>query len=204
MTYYEHLTALFKDCRLQHTYLKTMKNIIVDLDNTLWDFASVFEERLKKAAPTIPPMTEWQWDFYKDHIGLEQLHNIINSIHIEQDRFKPFPSAKWFLDSLFERGFEIIIASHRHVDSREATLYFLDKNDLPYTDLHISNDKTVLFDISDAIIDDAPTLLDEAKNKGLIRTGLRYPWNKLVEHPLFECLEDVLQYLLQELNLGVE
>jgi phosphoglycolate phosphatase-like HAD superfamily hydrolase len=177
-----------------------MKNIIVDLDNTLWDFASVFEERLRKIAPTIPPMGKWEWDFYKHHISLEQLHHTIDSIHIEQDRFKPFPSSKRFLDSLHESGFEITIASHRHAHTREATISFLKKYDLPYTDLHISHDKTVLFDTSDAIIDDAPKLLDEAKNRGLICTGLRYPWNKHLDHPLFESLEDILEYVLREFS----
>lgn len=175
-----------------------MKNVIVDLDNTLWDFASVFEERLKKAVPTIPPMAEWQWDFYREHISVEQLHNIIDSIHIEQDRFNPFPSAKWFLNSLLDKEYKIIIASHRHKDSREATINFLEKHNLPYTKLHISHDKTVLFDACDAIVDDAPKLLNEARNRGLICTGLRYPWNEHLEHSLFDSLEDILRYLLQE------
>jgi len=61
----------------------------------------------------------------------------------------------------------------------------------------LSNNKAVLFDSSIALVDDAPHLLDEAKLKGLICTGLRRPWNKNTEHPLFDSLEEVLKFLLK-------
>lgn len=177
-----------------------MQKIIVDIDNTLWDFASVFEDRLKKIAPTIPPMTEWKWDFYMEYITLEELYRIINDIHIEQDLFEPFPSSKWFLTSLLDEGYEIIIASHRQENSRKVTENFLRKHNLLYSELHLSNDKTILFDSSIAIVDDAPNILDEAKQKGLICTGLHCPWNKHTEHPLFSSLEEVSEFLLKEID----
>jgi len=177
-----------------------MQRIIVDIDNTLWDFASVFQERLRKIAPAIPPMTEWKWDFYMDYISLEELYSIINDIHKEQDLFEPFPSAKWFLNSLLDEGYEITIASHRQENSRKVTENFLRKHSLQYTELHLSNNKTVLFDSSIAIVDDAPHLLDEAKQKGLICTGLLHPWNKNTGHPLFGSLEEVLEFLLKKLH----
>lgn len=177
-----------------------MKRIIVDIDNTLWDFASVFYERLKKIAPTIPPMELWNWDFYKDHLNIEDLYNIIDGIHKEQDLFQPFPSARWFLESLNERGFSLIIASHRQDDYRGATERFLQKHNLLYHELHLCRDKTVLFDKSCALVDDAPVLLDKAKQRGIICTGLRYPWNKHTEHPLFNSLKEVLNFLLERLD----
>lgn len=177
-----------------------MRRIIVDIDNTLWDFASVFCERLKRIAPAIPPVDKWDWDFYKDYISLEELYTVIDGIHREQDIFEPFPSAKWFLESLFAEGYAPIIASHRQNSSRKATEDFLQKHNLPYVELHLSYDKTVLFNSSCAIVDDAPSLLDHARQKGLICTGLRYPWNKNTEHPLFDSLEGVLEFLLKELN----
>jgi phosphoglycolate phosphatase-like HAD superfamily hydrolase len=172
-----------------------IQRIIIDIDNTLWDFASIFHERLKDIAPAIPPMKDWEWDFYMDYISIEELYSIINYIHIEQDSFKPYPSAKWFLESLIERGYEITIASHRQENTREATERFLKKHNLPYTELHLSNNKAVLFDSSIAIVDDAPYLLDEAKNKGLICTGLRHPWNRNTEHHLFDSLEEIFDFL---------
>lgn len=177
-----------------------MKRIIVDIDNTLWDFASVFYERLRKIAPAIPPMDVWNWDFYKDHLSVEELYDVIEGIHKDQDLFQPFPSAKWFLESLLAEGYSLIIASHRQNNSREATEHFLQKHNLLYAELHLCHDKTVLFDTSCALVDDAPILLDKAKQKGLICTGLRYPWNKHTEHPLFNSLEEVLEFLLKKLD----
>lgn len=177
-----------------------MRRIIVDIDNTLWDFASVFYERLRKIAPAIPPMDLWDWDFYKDHISLEDLHAVIEGIHKEQDLFHPFPSARCFLESLSEKGYSLIIASHRLDNSRSATERFLHKHNLPYHELYLCQDKTILFDRSCALVDDAPILLDKAKQKGIICTGLRYPWNKHTEHPLFASLEEVLNFLLEKLG----
>jgi len=181
-----------------------VRKIIVDIDNTLWDFASVFNEMLRKIAPSIPPVKDWKWDFYMDYISLDELYCIIDEIHKKQDIFEPFPSSRWFLESLLNKGYEIIIASHRQEHSREATEKFLQKHKLPYTELHLSNNKTVLFDSCIAIIDDAPQTLDEAKQKGLICTGLRFPWNKYTEHSLFDSLEEVLEFLFKKLNSNNE
>lgn len=177
-----------------------MPRIIVDIDNTLWDFASVLFDRLKKIAPTIPPMNEWKWDFYAGYVSIKELYNTIDEIHREQHVFEPFPSAKRFLESLLSEGYKVIIASHRDEKTRKATEDFLKNYKLPYTELHLSHDKSILFDSSIAIVDDAPYLLDKAKQKGLIRTGLRYPWNRHTGHPLFDSLEDISGFLLKELN----
>ena len=177
-----------------------MTKIIVDIDNTIWDFASVFHKRIKKVAPGIPPINEWKWDFYLEYISIEELTRICNEIHMEQDLFIPFPSSRYFLSTLLNEGYKVIIASHRDEKSRLATERFMKKYDLPYTELHLSNDKTVLFDNCGAIVDDAPYLLDEAKNKGLVSTGLLWPWNMNSKHRLFITLEEILDYLLEELN----
>jgi len=58
-----------------------MKSIIVDIDNTLWDFASVFYDRLKDIIPDIPPLNNWEWDFYEKYITGEELYRIVNDIH---------------------------------------------------------------------------------------------------------------------------
>jgi hypothetical protein len=177
-----------------------MQRIIVDIDNTLWDFASVFHDRLKEIIPEIPPMAEWKWDFYKGYMTDEDLFRIVNDIHLIQDIFDPFPSAKWFLDTLFTNGYDVVIASHRHEDARDATEAFLKKHDLSYSELHLSYNKAILFDSSSAIVDDSPYLLDEAKNNGLICSGLLYPWNIETDYPLFNTLEEISEFILEELR----
>ena len=185
--------------RKHHIY-SIMQRIIVDIDNTLWDFASVFEEKLKETVPGIPPSNEWKWDFYKEYITEEELYRIVNDIHSVQDLFEPFPSARLFLDSISHNGYDIVIASHRHEDSRDVTEAFLRKHDLRYNELHLSYNKAILFDSGNAIVDDSPHLLDEAQQKGLVCTGLSYPWNRNTDHPLFQSLEEVLEFLMRELK----
>jgi hypothetical protein len=185
--------------RKHHIY-SIMQRIIVDIDNTLWDFASVFEEKLKEKVPSIPPFNEWRWDFYKEYITDEELYRIVNDIHSVQDLFEPFPSARFFLDSIAQNGYDVVIASHRHEDSRDATETFLRKNDLLFNELHLSYNKAILFDSSNALIDDSPHLLDEAQQKGLICTGLSYPWNRHTNHPLFQSLDEILEFLLREMK----
>ena len=175
-----------------------MRRIIVDIDNTLWDFASIFEVKLKEEIPGIPPFNEWEWDFYREYITEEELYRIVNDIHRVQHLFEPFPSARWFLDSLFNIGCDVIIASHRHENSRDVTETFLKKHNLHHSELHLSYNKAILFDSCTAIVDDSPHLLDKARKMGLICTGLRYPWNKNTSHALFQSLEEVLEFLLRE------
>jgi hypothetical protein len=177
-----------------------MQRIIVDIDNTLWDFASVFEEKLKEQVPGIPSFNEWSWDFYKEYITDEELYRIVNDIHSVQDHYDPFPSARFFLDSISQNGYHVVIASHRHRDSRGVTEIFLKKHGLQYNELHLSYNKAILFDSSTAIVDDSPQLLDEAKQKGLICTGLSYPWNRNTGHALFQSLDEVLGFLIWELK----
>jgi len=45
--------------------------IIVDVDNTLWDFASVLYRKISHYG--VPEPSEWYGDFYKRYFSLEQL-----------------------------------------------------------------------------------------------------------------------------------
>jgi hypothetical protein len=68
-------------------------------------------------------------------------------------------------------------------------------HNLAYDEIHLSNDKSVLFNDLCAIVDDSPSVLDKAKAAGIIRVGLRCPWNEDIDHPLFDTLLEVLNYL---------
>lgn len=180
--------------------MNTQKRIIVDIDNTLWDFASEFYKKIKLVSPEIPPINEWTWDFYMDYISLEELASICNEIHLNQENYKPFDFSRQFLLELIKNGYDVIIASHREENARQSTERFFIKHDLPYTELHLTNDKTLLFNNCVAVVDDAPHILDDAKRRDLICTGLEWPWNKASNHKLFKTLEEVLSYLLKELK----
>ena len=109
--------------------------------------------------------------------------------------FPLYDDARPFLASLRNKGFYIIIASHREQGTFEPTERWLRMHNLAYDEIHLSNDKSVLFNDLCAIVDDSPSVLDKAKGAGIIRVGLRCPWNEKTNHPLFDTLPEILVYL---------
>jgi 5'(3')-deoxyribonucleotidase len=173
-----------------------MKKIIVDIDNTLWDLAPVFFEYLERYNPSIPVDDLKRGETrLKGYIPREDLLGVLKEIHMKQNEFVPFPDAREFLVSLRAMGLYIIIASLRHEDARTATERWLKQYDLPYDELHLSDDKTVLFCDAWAIVDDSTWTLNRAVEAGIVRTGLVNAWNANKGHPLFASLQEVLEYL---------
>ncbi|HUJ18572.1 MAG TPA: hypothetical protein VL197_11335 [Nitrospirota bacterium] len=171
-----------------------MKRIIVDIDNTLWDFAGSFWKKVRHLG--VPRPSEWQVDFWKDFFTFEQFLRYIDEVHEEQDAGAlPFPGAADFLSALRTGGLRITIASHRDPARRGATERWLKAHGLAYDELYVGPDKTILFDDHQALVDDSSELLDKAASRGLIAAGLRYPWNRDSGHSLFESLAEVLVYL---------
>ncbi len=174
------------------------KRIIVDIDNTLWDFGSVLWEYLREVNSHIPRPTAWlKWDFWVDYVTEKEFSDSIRSIHLNQThhRFVPYPDAKSFLDSLKKDGYYVLIASHRDEDTLSSTIKWFNTHELAFDAIHIGHDKSVLFDGCHAVIDDSPLLLDKAKHFGIIRSGLMHPWNKESGHPLFSDLNEVYNYI---------
>jgi FMN phosphatase YigB (HAD superfamily) len=177
-----------------------MKKIIVDIDNTLWDFASVFYERITKVNPDFSPPKGWHtFDFWKAYLSPKQFYGIIRDIHMDQNLFSPYPQAESFLSSLNENDFTVIVASHREKGTFDVTARWLRQNNLIFDELHISNDKTILFKECRAIVDDSPMTLEKAAKAGIIGVGLRMPWNERENYTLFDSLAEVLQYLKKQL-----
>ncbi len=172
----------------------TKNRIIVDIDNTLWDFASAL---WKKVAPLgVPHPSEWAWDFYRPYLSIEQLLGYVDEVHNEQDgRHPPFPDSADFLSSLRKKACHITIASLRSPGKRTITEAWLKTHGLVYDELYLVSDKSFLFDNHHAIVDDDARTLDKAAKKGLIATGLKYAWNKHSNHALFTKLPDVLEHL---------
>ncbi len=171
-----------------------MMKIIVDIDNTLWDFAARLWKKVEHFG--VPRPSEWHWDFWKDYFTIEQLLDYIDEVHKEQDaNTLPFPEAADFLSGLKKGGCHITIASHRNPASRDVTDKWLKMHGLAFDELYVGPDKTILFSDHHAIVDDSAELLDKAEKKGLITAGLRYSWNRDSRHSLFENLTDVLVYL---------
>ncbi len=177
-----------------------MEKIIVDIDNTLWDLAPVLYDRMSKACPALPPAAEWrQWDFWRSCVEPKTIYAILDDIHMEQDTFSPFDDAAAFLADLKRMGFYIVVASHRRKEALGPATKWLRSNNLVYDDIHLSYDKTVLFKDSWGVVDDNPIVLKKAKDAGIVRAGLRNPWNENEDHPLFDNLSQIAEYLRNQL-----
>ena len=173
-----------------------MRKIIVDIDNTLWDLAPVLYEELKRFNNELPSPSNWyKWDFWKGYVSERVLYGVLRDIHSKQDIYKPYLDAERFLSFLKEKGFYIIIASHREKGTFDATKKWLTINNLIFDEVHLSYDKTVLFNQCWAIVDDSPITLGKAKAAGIVRAGLKNPWNEREEHPLFSDLTEIFKYL---------
>jgi len=172
------------------------KKIIVDIDNTLWDLAPVLWERLRRFNPGTPPPSGWvDWNFWEAFVPLRDLYMVLREIHSRQDLYNPYPESKSFLDALKERRFHITIASHREKGTMEATVRWLKKYELRFDEIHLLHDKSILFDHHFAIVDDSPVTLKKAAEAGIVRVGLRNPWNEHTDHPLFDNLGEILAYI---------
>ena len=180
-----------------------LKKAVVDIDNTLWHFCDVLYERLKEINHAMPPPDGWiDWDFWMNYCSEEEFMSAIHSIHFRQDdeRHLPYSEAKNFLLTLKEHDFHIVIASHRIPESLKQTERWLRKHELVYDELHLSYDKTVLFDETcHVVVDDSPFVLEAAAKKGLIASGLMFPWNDNNGdngYRLFSDLKEILDHIL--------
>ncbi len=173
-----------------------MHKIVIDIDNTLWHFAPVLYERMKRVNPDFAPASGWNsFDFWKAYVSPRMFYDIIKGIHMDQEQFTPYPDARPFLASLKGLDIHITIASHREKGTLGVTVNWLNSHHLIFDDVHLSNDKSVLFDDCWAVVDDSPFVLDKAAGAGIIGTGLKMPWNDRGGYTLFDNLTEVLHYL---------
>ena len=180
-----------------------LKKAIIDIDNTLWHFCDVLYEELRKVNKTMPPPEYWvDWDFWENYCSLDDFMEAIHRIQMNQDddRHLPYSEAKSFLSTLKYHNFHIVIASHRIPESLAQTEKWLVKHDLIFDELHLSNDKTVLFDEDcHIVVDDSPVTLEKAAEKGILASGILFPWNRSLDNNgcrLFDNLDHVLDHLL--------
>jgi len=178
------------------------KVAVIDIDNTLWQFCDVFYEELRKINSTFPTPDEWTaFDIWEGYCSEADFFNAIHRIHVQQDStaYQPYPEAGGFLSTLKEKGFYLIIASHRSPDTRNQTERWLARHGLVYDELHLSYDKTILFTRTDVVVDDSPYNLEKALETGVLGTGLLFPWNRPCADNgfrLFQNLNGVLRYIL--------
>jgi hypothetical protein len=178
------------------------KKAIVDIDNTLWHFCDALYDNLVALNGSFPSPDKWEhWDFWERYCSAQIFYGAVEAVHQNQDHetYLPYPDARNFLTALRENGYHVTIASHRSPEFRNQTEKWLEKHDLRYDELHLSFEKTRLFDKNTAIVvDDAPQTLEKAVEKGAFSAGLLFPWNR--NHTgkgfaLFNRLEEILDHI---------
>ncbi len=179
------------------------KIAVVDIDNTLWQFCDALYERLRKVNENFPSPESWtHWDLWEGYCSEADFSSAVNAVHLNQDSdsYLPYPEAKDFLINLKANDYHITIASHRSPDYRKQTEKWLEMHGLVYNELHLSFDKTRLFDKStDVVVDDAPQVLEKAVEAGVMAAGLLFPWNQAYSDNgfrLFNNLNDILSHIL--------
>jgi hypothetical protein len=185
--------------------MKQRKKAIVDIDNTLWHFCDALYEELRKTNKRFPTPDSWtDWDLWEGYCTEDDFYNAVNAIHFNQqsDNYLPYPQARDFLINLKENGYHITIASHRSPDYMMQTEKWLKKHGLVYDELHLSFHKTQLFtESTDVVVDDSPLVLEKAVAKGVMATGLLFPWNKLYSENgfiLLNSLDEILEFILDQ------
>lgn len=178
--------------------------MIVDIDNTLWQFCDPFFEELRKINKDFPTPDLWtHWDIWENYCSNQDFHGAVNAIHFRQDsdNFEPYPEARGFLTELKQAGYHITIASHRLPEYMTQTESWLNKHGLVYDDIHLSHHKTRLFNANtNVVVDDAPEVLEKAVENGALATGLLFPWNKTYQNNGFRLLsnlDDILKEILR-------
>lgn len=184
--------------------MRNMKQAVIDIDNTLWQFCDAFYDELKKINPAFPEVEQWTtWNFFEGLCTEQEFMASVDAIHARQDsdEFQPYPEAQGFLRSLKEQGYRVVIASHRRQEMQGSTERWLRKHGLPYDELHLSFDKTVLFDKTALVVDDAPHTLEKAVAHQAVGAGLLFPWNRAYAgngFGLFDNLDQVMGYIVSK------
>jgi hypothetical protein len=177
----------------------TRRKAVIDVDEILWSFSKAFYDEIKLHGYDVPVPDEWDhWSIFWLWLPKQEAFLIFDVIHGRQSKYAPYKDAKEFLTKLRNMGYYIIIASHRNPDLKDELIKWLDTYELPYDELHVSFDKTVLFDdpCIKLVVDDRPETLVKAKDAGKIAVGLMKPWNRRCgKLMLFKTLQDITEYL---------
>lgn len=178
------------------------KKAVIDIDNTLWQFCDALYEGLRMVNGAMPSPEKWvDWDFWTRYCSRADFMAVIHRVQLNQnhDNHRPYPEAEGFLRTLKDHRFHIVIASHRGPETLDQTEKWLLRHGLIFDELHLSNDKTVLFDETcHIVVDDSPSVLEKAAEKEILASGLSFPWNRDHDngYRLFDNLNDVAAHLI--------
>ncbi|OSS41633.1 hypothetical protein DESAMIL20_1186 [Desulfurella amilsii] len=153
--------------------------VFIDIGNTLWNFGAPLYVKLYSKGYNILPSRLWDCYFTKGFVPDDEFYNAINEVHEEQNNYKPYAYVKEFLKNLKDMGYTIIATSNKSHELYFSTYKWLEKNNIIFDDLILSDDKRKLFNKNtEFVVDDSPIVLEHALKLGIPATGLLFNWNK--------------------------
>ena len=157
-----------------------MKKALIDVDETLYDYATPLYETIKNNGINIKPPSEWNsWDYIcPELIPVEKAMGYFKEVHKRQSEFKPYKEAQDFL-TWASKKHHIVIASNRDTSGKDLELWLI-KNKLKYDEVWVGADKTKIMENNGLgiVVDDNPSTLNKASELGIRSVGLSKPWNK--------------------------
>lgn len=162
----------------------------VDLDGVIYNFEQEFKNyysELKNIPITSLPSPK-QWAFYEDYgLTTEEYYSIAGEAAIKSQIFTQgdvYPGAREGMRELCDLGLDIVIITARemstnpeHMDIiKSNTEEWLGKNDIPYHELIISNDKTK--HNLGVLVDDNLSNIEAILLSGGVGFVWDQPWNR--------------------------
>lgn len=156
--------------------------VIIDIDSTLVEFSELLYQEIVRLGYKCPPTYAWyEWATPHKAVNNDKLfYQLVNNVHRNLCNLKPFPLASELMQWLHERYY-VIVATHRNNEFIPSVHEWLSMNDLPHDLVHVSNDKTKLFESAEHIefiFDDCPMTSSKAAQKGIQTYQLWYPYNR--------------------------
>ena len=161
-------------------------DIGMDLDGIGYNFIDALRDyraRIQGVPYSTMPEPN-SWTFYRDQWGMtdEEFVNTCRTAVEENILFwtgQMYTDTQWAWHHLIDSGHRIHVVTDREYLgnglARPSTEYWLERNNLPYTTLTISKDKTVV--PADIWLDDRPSNYDELHEAGLNPLLWTRAWN---------------------------
>lgn len=154
--------------------------IAIDIDSTLhhyWDVLSAAAQR--RFGIELPYEEQFDWGITR--LKPEQLRCVIDETHADAAILagRPYPGAVEAVNAWAAQGHFIHITSHRATRAHAATERWLNDIGLKFDELYCSYDKvTRCAEINiDLLIDDSPTNIEQALERGIRVATIHHPWN---------------------------
>lgn len=103
-----------------------------------------------------------------------------------------------------QQHYRIVIITARHPDSRPQTQEWLERHEIPFDELHFSEDKTDVAEHITLAVDDHPEHVRGYSNRGIPVFLMDQPWNQKFSAPLVTRVTSwpSLMTCMQEQNAG--